>query len=190
MIEGRPVRADARRNRDRLLAEAEAVFRDRGTGASLEDIARGAGVGIGTLYRHFPTREALLEALMQDRFSTLCSRSDELLDARSPRAALLSWLREFVASSSRYRGLPASVMATLANEESRLSASCRAMGEAGQRLLVRAQQAAEVRSDLRIDELLPLAASISWAAEHRQEDIDRFLVLLFEGIGCAPDPIA
>ncbi|GAA2782890.1 helix-turn-helix domain-containing protein [Saccharopolyspora taberi] len=177
------MRADARRNYDRLLAEAEAAFRERGTGAPLEEIARSAGVGIGTLYRHFPTRDALLEALLHDRFSTLCEREAELAGADSPRAALIDWLRDFARSSSRYRGLPDSVMATLANEESALHASCHAMREAGARLLARAQEAGEVRADLRPDELLLLAASVSWAAEHQEGDsAERLLTLLIEGI--------
>ncbi|MEV0700759.1 helix-turn-helix domain-containing protein [Saccharopolyspora sp. NPDC050389] len=180
--ERRPMRADARRNYERLLAEAEAAFRERGTDASLEEIARSAGVGIGTLYRHFPTRDALLEALLHDRFATLCEMSADLLSAKSPHTALITWLREFAKSSNRYQGLPASVMATLNDEESRLYASCHAMRDAGEQLLVRAQQAGEVRADLRADELLLLVASISWASEHSPNSIDRFLTLLVEGI--------
>ncbi|ONI74626.1 TetR family transcriptional regulator [Actinosynnema sp. ALI-1.44] len=176
------MRADARRNYERLLAEAEESFRTRGIDASLEDIARNAGVGIGTLYRHFPTREALLEALLHDRFAALDELSAGLLDAESPRAALIEWLREFVKSSNRYQGLPASVVATLRNEQSRLYASCHAMREAGGRLLARAQQAGTVRADLEPDELLLLTASISWANEHGPDNVDRFITLLVEGI--------
>ncbi|MEU5848229.1 TetR/AcrR family transcriptional regulator [Saccharopolyspora shandongensis] len=180
--ERRPMRADARRNYERLLAEAEAAFRERGTDASLEEIARSAGVGIGTLYRHFPTRDALLEALLHDRFATLCEMGADLLGAKSPRTALITWLREFAKSSNRYQGLPASVVATLNDEESRLYSSCHAMQEAGEKLLVRAQQAGEVRPDLLANELLLLVASISWASEHSPNSIDRFLTLLVEGI--------
>lgn len=176
------MRADARRNYERLLAEAEDAFRTRGIDASLEDIARNAGVGIGTLYRHFPNRDALLEALLHDRFAALADLSAELLGADSPRDALITWLREFVKSSNRYQGLPASVVATLRNEQSRLYASCHGMREAGGNLLARAQQAGVIRADLATDELLLLTASISWANEHSPDHIDRFITLLVEGI--------
>ncbi|MCE7011328.1 TetR/AcrR family transcriptional regulator [Kibdelosporangium philippinense] len=176
------MRADARRNYERLLQEAETAFRERGTDASLEDIARNAGVGIGTLYRHFPTRDALLEALLHDRFMALGELSTKLLDSDEPRAALITWLGEFARSSNRYEGLPASVVATLNNEESRLYASCHAMGDAGARLLAKAQEAGEVRADLTASELLLLVASLSWANEHSPNSIDRFLNLLVEGI--------
>ncbi|WP_327149581.1 TetR/AcrR family transcriptional regulator [Nocardia sp. NBC_01329] len=180
--EQRPMRADARRNYEQLLTAAETAFREHGTDAALEEIARAAKVGIGTLYRHFPTRDALLEALLHDRFSALSEQGAGLLKAESPRIALITWLRAFVTSSNRYRGLPASVVETLNNEESRLYASCHAMQDAGERLLVRAQQAGEVRPDLQGDELLLLAASISWAGEHRTNSTERFLTLLVEGI--------
>ncbi|ALG11391.1 TetR/AcrR family transcriptional regulator [Kibdelosporangium phytohabitans] len=176
------MRADARRNYERLLTEAETAFRTRGIDASLEDIARNAGVGIGTLYRHFPNRDALLEALLHDRFAALGELSTRLLDADSPRAALIEWLREFVKSSNRYQGLPASVVATLRNEKSRLYTSCHAMKEAGSQLLARAQRAGVVRADLKPDELLLLSASISWANEHSPDSVDRFITLLVEGI--------
>nr|WP_042193088.1 TetR/AcrR family transcriptional regulator [Kibdelosporangium sp. MJ126-NF4]CEL20553.1 Transcriptional regulator, TetR family [Kibdelosporangium sp. MJ126-NF4]CTQ89464.1 Transcriptional regulator, TetR family [Kibdelosporangium sp. MJ126-NF4] len=176
------MRADARRNYERLLTEAETAFRSRGIDASLEDIARNAGVGIGTLYRHFPNRDALLEALLHDRFAALVELSGTLMDSGSPRAALISWLLEFARSSNRYEGLPASVVATLRNEQSQLYASCHATKEAGGQLLARAQQAGEVRADLVSDEILLLTASISWANEHSTGSVERFLTLLVEGI--------
>ena len=77
-------RADAQRNRELLVAAAREAFADRGTDASLRDVARSAGVGIGTLYRHFPTREALLEALVESNFEELRARADELLDSHWP----------------------------------------------------------------------------------------------------------
>lgn len=176
------MRADARRNYERLLKEADVAFRERGTDASLEDIARSAGVGIGTLYRHFPTRDALLEALLHDRFVALGDLSTRLLESSEPRAALINWLSEFARSSNRYEGLPASVVATLNNEKSQLYASCHAMSDAGARLLAKAQEAGEVRADLKASELLLLVASLSWANEHSPDSIDRFLTLLVEGI--------
>ena len=93
------IRADARRNRDRLLAEAAAAFaagRSDGDGpVSLEAIARASGVGIGTLYRHFPTREALVEALYRKELGDLCASAGDLLQAHSPDRALRAWMSRF-----------------------------------------------------------------------------------------------
>src|SRR5690349_3483716 len=92
----RAMRADARRHYGRLLAEARSAFAAHGTDASLEDVARRAGVGIGTLYRHFPNRHALLSAVFEDAVGDLLTRSQELLAAPEPCAALVTWLRETV----------------------------------------------------------------------------------------------
>src|SRR6476661_9984432 len=90
-----PMRADARRNRELLLEAALEAFTERGADdTSLEEIARRAGVGIGTLYRHFPGRTALLEAVYTDQVAALCRRAGELLATESPGAALAAWMRE------------------------------------------------------------------------------------------------
>src|SRR5450432_1475305 len=90
----RPLRADAQRNQQRLVSAAMAAFTEHGADdASLEEIARRAGLGIGTLYRHFPTRQALLEAVYQDQIEALRVRADQLLESDSPADALASWLR-------------------------------------------------------------------------------------------------
>lgn len=92
----RPPRADAQRNRDRLLATAKATFAEKGAGASLEEIARDAGVGIGTLYRHFPTRDALIEALYSAEVEQLVGAADALMRVKPPGEALRAWLILFV----------------------------------------------------------------------------------------------
>jgi AcrR family transcriptional regulator len=92
----RAPRADAQRNRDRLLAVAKTAFADKGTSASLEEIARDAGVGIGTLYRHFPTRDALIEALYSAEVEQLVRAADALMRAKPPADALRAWLLMFV----------------------------------------------------------------------------------------------
>src|SRR5216683_1164509 len=100
----RGMRADARRNYERLLSAAAAAFATRGADdVSLEEIARRAGVGIGTLYRHFPTRQALLEAVYRDQVEALRARADELAEAESPGDALAEWLRAMVKFSSTKR---------------------------------------------------------------------------------------
>src|SRR3954471_15202336 len=107
----RPKRADARRNYDKLVAAATEAFTEHGTDASLEDIARRAGVGIGTLYRHFPNRTALMGAVFQGEMNALLTRSRELAKAPQPCTALVDWLRAIVQHASTYRGLAQALMA-------------------------------------------------------------------------------
>ncbi|MEV4516283.1 helix-turn-helix domain-containing protein [Dactylosporangium sp. NPDC049525] len=171
-------RVDARRNHDLLLAAAREAFAAHGTDASLRDIARQAGVGIGTLYRHFPTREALLEALLRSRFDALRDRAGELSAAAAPGEALLEWLSELAAGSVTYRGLPESVMTALRDEGSQLHASCAGMRAAGGRLLERAQAAGEVRGDVTAAQLLALAAGLAWAGEQSADPSDMVRNLL------------
>ncbi|WP_439677799.1 TetR/AcrR family transcriptional regulator [Embleya sp. MST-111070] len=166
----RPMRADARRNYERLLAEARVVFREQGVDASLEELARRAGVGIGTLYRHFPTRDALVEAVVRDRYDGLTARAEALRDADGARDALATWLRLLIEGAGTFRGMSATLMATLADETSELYASCHAMREAGAALLTRAQAVGEVRADIDTDGLFTLAHGIAWAHEQREVD--------------------
>ena len=192
---GRPLRADARRNQQRLLATAAEVFAERGTDASLEEVARRAQVGIGTLYRHFPTRDALVEALLHDRFVRLRDRATELRASPTagaagsgPLAALGDWLAEFAEAASVYRGLPASVMATMCDQTSELHAACQAVRDAGADLLRDAQRAGAVRADARAADLLALVNAIAWIAEQSPPDpgrTDRLLRLVLAGLASA-----
>ncbi|MFD8222389.1 TetR/AcrR family transcriptional regulator [Streptomyces sp. NPDC059697] len=172
------VRANARRNRDLLLAAAREAVAEHGTEASLRDIARRAGVGIGTLYRHFPTREALLEALLNANFDALRARAETLLASPAPGDALLTWLAELAAGSATYQGLPESIMNALADEESGLHTSCAHMRSAGGQLLERAQQTGSVRSDVTVSEVIALALGLAWAAERSVEPADLVARLL------------
>src|SRR5436305_2274253 len=99
------MRADAQRNRDALLEAAAAAFTEHGPEASLEEVARRAGVGIGTLYRHFPTREALVEAAYRRGFETLCDQADQFAQALPPADALEAWMQAFVDYAATKRGL-------------------------------------------------------------------------------------
>jgi AcrR family transcriptional regulator len=184
------IRADARRNYDLLLAVAREAFIEHGTDASLRDIARRAGVGIGTLYRHFATREALLEALLRNGFDVLRERAEGLLTSPSPSDALLEWLSELATGSTTYLGLPASVMAALRDEDSQLHAACVAMRTAGARLLQRAQASGAVRADVTADELLALAAGVAWVSQQSAGGsslVDRLLSVAMTGLA-APGP--
>ncbi|MGK5551652.1 TetR/AcrR family transcriptional regulator [Actinomadura kijaniata] len=181
------MRADARRNRERILAEARAALVERGIDAPLEEVAARAGVGIGTLYRHFPRREDLLEELLRERFDAVAALGRELLDDPSARDALTAWIRAFAEMNTTYRGLTDVLITTLRDETSALHASCEAMREAGTALLLRAQEAGQVRADLRPTELLVLVSGVTWAHEKTAglapHGLDRLLGLLFEGLG-------
>jgi len=179
---GRPTRADARRNYSRLLQAAAAAFAHQGADASLNDIARHAGVGAATLYRHFPTRETLLEALLADRHQTLTTQAQRLSDSPAPADALLTWLRAFSAHVSTYRGLAALVRAGLHDEQSAFYASCQDMTGAGEQLLTRAQRSQQVRPDITITEVLKLVNAIAIATERAPAEADRLLSLAMDGL--------
>jgi AcrR family transcriptional regulator len=177
-------RTDARHNRAQLLAVAREAFAEHGTETSLRDVARRAGVGIGTLYRHFPNRQSLIEAVLGHGFDRLREHGITLADEPDPRAALLTWLRAFIEGSARYRGLPESVLGALRDEDSALHASCFGVRDAGRTLLTAAQRAGTVRSDLTIEELLSLATGVAWAGEQSPDTArtGRLLDIVISGI--------
>lgn len=185
MTETRPKRADARRNYERLLTEARAVFAARGTDASLEEIARRSGVGIGTLYRHFPSRHAMMSAVFQEALAELLERSRELAEAERPCAALVSWLRAVVAHAGEYRGLATALMSGTADDSSAMASCSIPLREAGEGLLRRAQESGAVRSDVSIGDLMQLTNAIALAAEQTPGDRelpDRLLALTLRGL--------
>ncbi|MER5742257.1 helix-turn-helix domain-containing protein [Streptomyces sp. NPDC002225] len=187
----RPMRADARRNYDRLLAEARAAFAEHGTDASLEDIARRAEVGIGTLYRHFPNRHALMSAVFQDALASLLARSQELVEAPRPCHALMEWLGAIITHAGTYRGLAQALMSASRDESSALSQCNVPMRAAGSALLARAQETGAVRPDVSIDDLMRLTNAIALAAEEAPDDpglADRLLTLTVQGLkGASPE---
>ncbi len=186
---GVPVRADGRRSHEDLLAAARETFAEHGTDASLREVARRAGVSIATLYRHFPTREALLEALLRHAFDTLRARAADLLAAPDPGLALVTWIRELTAASARYDGLPASVMGALRDPGSTLHESCAGLRIAASDLLARAQRSGRIRADLEAGELLAAVYAMAWAARQAPVTADageRFLELLVDGLAARP----
>ena len=158
----RQTRADARKNYDHLVAVARDVVTEQGAQASLRDVARRADMGLGTLYRHFPTREALLEALLRASFDELAVQAAVLETSDSPGEALVSWLRDCVACAHEYRGVVALMMAAIDDTGSALHASCAAMRAAGTRLLTRAQAAGMARTDLDGTDLFALVGALAW----------------------------
>lgn len=159
------MRADARKNYSHLLAVAREVTTGQGADASLRDIARKAGVGLGTLYRHFPTREALFEALLRESLDQLTQKAGELEGSNSPDQALLSWVREGVAFVRSYSGIVDMMAAAIADPDSALHASCSTVRSAGARLLVRAQAQGKARADLDGIDLFALIGALGWLDE-------------------------
>ncbi|MGO9883150.1 MAG: TetR/AcrR family transcriptional regulator [Solirubrobacteraceae bacterium] len=155
----RPKRADARRNYEKILAAAREAFLEGGEATSLEEIARRAGVGIGTLYRHFPNRQALLEALYAGEVEEL-SRSAAELDGEDPWEALSRWFERFIAYLATKRALAEELMNYM-DKDAPLFKACRAsMFAAGEPLLKRAQEAGAVRPDVEFGEVLQMVMGI------------------------------
>ncbi len=182
-----PMRADARRNRERLLAAALAAFAEHGSDdTSLEEIARRAGVGIGTLYRHFPTRQALLEAVYRDQVGALCARAQALAAEPSPRAALIGWLRDLTQFGLTKRSLTAELLAAPEGRNAPVFSACRSeMTEGAEVLLARAQAAGEARPGLEVGDLFKLSHAIVVATERaadRSREADRLLDILLGGV--------
>ncbi|MCX5285464.1 TetR/AcrR family transcriptional regulator [Streptomyces sp. NBC_00198] len=159
------MRADARKNRDHLLAVAGAVIAEQGVDASMRDIARRADVGLATLLRHYPTREALLEALLHTSFDELTAKAGELETSSSPADALVAWLRDCVAWTTEYRGVTVLMAAAIEDTESALHASCVTLRAAGARLLTRAQEAGAARTDVDGTDLFALVAALAWLGD-------------------------
>jgi AcrR family transcriptional regulator len=179
----RPLRADARDNRERLLRTARVVFAEQGAHASLNKIAQRAGVGPGTLYRHFPNLQALVVAIIGGDVENLCADGRDLLDHPSPGEALRTWLRAVAVHATAMRGLVATQMAAQpsAGAGDALAACHEAILSTGAALLTRAQREAGTPGDIDIADLLKLANAIAWASEQTPQDpdvLDRLLALV------------
>jgi AcrR family transcriptional regulator len=182
--EVRAQRADARRNVERLIATAREAFAAEGPNAPLDDIARAAGVGSGTLYRHFPTRLALLEAVYRNSVERLCAEGDRLAATEPPATALVNWLRGFVTVVAEKRGLAAAL-----SDEGRaqsLFGECHTMINAsGSALLDRAKEAGAIRPEVPLADLLRMAKAFALVAETSPEGpilAERLLALSMDGL--------
>ena len=177
----RPKRADARRNYDALIAAAREAFTEADRSASLEDIARRAGVGIGTLYRHFPTRAALIEAVYVEEVEAL-ARSAEDVDGLAPWDALIQWLHGFVGYIATKRALAAELLNYL-DQDAELFQVCRtSLFAAGEPLLKRAQDAGEVRQDATIGDVIRMVGAIAKMPFAEPAEIERVLDMALDGL--------
>jgi AcrR family transcriptional regulator len=159
------MRADAQKNRSQILTVARDVAAEHGADMSMRDLARRAGVGLATLLRHFPTREALFEALLCTHLDALTQKAGELEASASADEALLVWFRDLVAFAQSYKGVIAMMAAAHTNPDSALYASCAAVHSAGARLLRRAQGEGTARADMNGDDLFALITALGWAID-------------------------
>jgi AcrR family transcriptional regulator len=179
------MRADAQRNYDRILEVACEAFTEHGVQTSLDEIAKRAGVGAGTLYRHFPTRDCLLAAALGEGRQELDQVVTECLSSDDAGEALDEWLIAVAAYLGRYDGLPDSVAQAVNDDSSPLGMPCTAIKASTATLLKRAQDAGAVRADVRADDLFVLASSLAWAADsngYEQSDLRRLLTLVTVGL--------
>jgi AcrR family transcriptional regulator len=170
------LRADAQRNYDRLIKAATAVFSKQGASATLDSISKHAGVGIATLYRNFPTRTALLQAVYADKVAALVSRAATLLPTTSPDKALASWLKMAIEYTTEYGGFNDLMQLMMKDEKSPLAI-------AGSQLLTKAQEAEILRSDVTILDLLQLVNGIAGDTHAEEtERIDKLLSIIMTGL--------
>jgi AcrR family transcriptional regulator len=176
------MRADARRSRAKLLDAATVAFAEHGADAPLDDIARRAGVGIGTLYRHFPCRIDLQAAVYRSQVQTVCDTADELIASATPEQAFAGWVTAMAAYLVTKRGLSSSLIATLGRDSELISGCWMAMRDTADRLLTHAQAAGVLRADVTAEEVLKLVHGIVVATERSPEQTTRLLSLILDGL--------
>ena len=183
----RPLRADAQRNRDKLLAAALTAFAGpTGADASLESVAKQAGVGIGTLYRHFPTREALVEAVYRTEVERVCEAAAGLLTDHAPDAALRAWMDLFVDYMTTKRGMAEALRAVIASGGDPFAATRGRLLDALRSLLEAAVRAGAIRDDAAPEDVLRGLSGVSLAAPDDREQAGRLLDLLMDGLRYRP----
>jgi AcrR family transcriptional regulator len=180
----RPLRADARRNREKVLAAARAVFSEQGRDAQMDDVARRAGVGVGTVYRHFPTKEALIEVLMVAAFETIAAAADEALEVEDPWDAFASVLWRGAETMAGDRAL-SEVFASIPGATEAVMPTVEGLTATVTRIIERAQAAGVLRDDLIVDDIPMVMCGIGSATkkEHRCPDAwRRHLSLVLDGM--------
>jgi AcrR family transcriptional regulator len=176
----RPLRADARRNHEKLVAAARDVFTEQGASASLEAVAERAGVGIGTLYRRFPTRQTLLEAVYADEVDAMARAARELAHL-PPWDALAEWFHQYVGFAATKRALMDAMLE--AGPGSDVLIACRtALAQAGDDLITRAQAAGVVRPDVEFMDVGRMVSQIAVAPNADAEQKNRMLGIVLDGL--------
>ncbi|MGW0182288.1 TetR/AcrR family transcriptional regulator [Nocardia sp. NPDC003345] len=183
---GRPTRADARRNRDRLLTAARAAFTASDT-AALESIARDAGVGIGTLYRHFPTREALIDAVYAAELDDVTAGADTLLSELPPERALRAWMDRYTEFVATKRAMIGSLRAASAAGGPAASSTRERITATIATLLAAGARSGALRADIDPDDVttMLLGVTLATAADETPDRADRLLDLILDALGAA-----
>lgn len=181
----RPLRADARRNRARVLEMAQEVFASEGLSVPIDEIARRAGVGVGTVYRHFPTKEALFEAVILSRFERLVEEARSLADAGEAGEAFFGFLSRMIEEGMAKKDLVDALGGAGRDFRAVTSAVAQDLRLAMDLLLTRAQESGAVRDDVGIADLMALVAGTSLAIRHYPGDPHlpgRMVAILCDGL--------
>jgi AcrR family transcriptional regulator len=183
----RPMRADARRNREKVLAAARAVFSEQGRDAQMDDVARRAGVGVGTVYRHFPTKEALIEALMVEAFRSIADRAESALEIEDPWEAFTTVLWHGAEVMSADRAM-SEVFASIPGVMESALPTIEGLTDTMATHIRRAQESGQLRADLVVDDIPMLMCGIGSATkkDHRCPDAwRRHLAIVLDGLRAA-----
>jgi AcrR family transcriptional regulator len=176
------MRADARRSRAKLLEAATAAFAETGADAPLEDIARRAGVGIGTLYRHFPTRTDLQAGVFRSQVDAVCSTADELIGHVTPEQAFAGSVRAIAGYLITKRGLAKALVDSLGRDSELISVCSMRMRTTLDRLIGHAQEAGVLRTDVTAHDVLRLLHGVVMATEQAPQDTDRLIGMILDGL--------
>ena len=183
----RPKRADARRNYDKVLAAAREAFAEGGESTALEEIARRAGVGIGTLYRNFPNRQALLETLYLEEVEGICRMAEEQRDSADPWEALTSWFERFIGYIATKQALAAELTNYLDRDAQLFKSSRAALWAAAEPLLTRAQEAGVVRPDAEIGDVMHMVMGIAKIPSADPRQTEHIVRIALDGLRYRPD---
>jgi AcrR family transcriptional regulator len=183
-LTARPLRADARRNRDKLLVAATAAFAEEGEDVALEAIAARAGVGIGTLYRHFPSRDALVVAAYRHEVDALCAAAADLLRSRPADAALRAWARRFAAYIATKRAMGNALRSAAASDSPLFADTRERILGALRRLLEAGAADGTLRADVDARDVLRVINGIWYlpSGPRWREDVGRMLDLVIDGL--------
>lgn len=181
---GRVRRSDALRNRARLLAAATELFIEHGPDAPYIEIARAANVGVGTIYRHFPTREELIEAAYRSELDAVCDAASDLLNTEPPEQALRSWMDRFVDYMTTKLGLSAAIRAVVASGRDPFGQSRQKLNVALHSLLEAAAATGAIRPEVSADDVLMTLSGLAMAAgaPDQRGQLRRMIDLVFEGL--------
>lgn len=180
------LRADARQNHARLITAATAAFTEKGADAPLEDIARRAGVGIGTLYRHFPSRLDLQAAVFRTQVRVICEQGDALSATDAPGEAFGAWLRALAGYLVIKRGLSRALIDAVGAESELITSCWMAMRETTERLLVNAQGAGAIREDVTALDVMRLVHGVAVSSEKEPGRADLLLTVTLDGLAAKP----